>query len=452
MFANIVAKAPARVALGLLIAVLSAALALSGWFAGDISADTASYRVPLVWPDAFAGMRHPLYGIVLSVFGDRLWALALAQTTFHFCAVIVLFREMRRFGLGGAAAFSIAAAALVSQSFLFHGRLALPEVPACSAMLIAFAAALRWTSRPSYGALIACMVFTGLAYAFRPVFLAAMIVVPLMSLLLARLFGYATGWRLPLLAAALALPFLAQSSIRYAALGDFNIVSFGGFQMSGTAGLMIEPQHIERYPDHLRPTAAAVLKARTAAEKAGAVLRTPQNSSGNRSFISAAVGYFDLYARTVDNLVWGPITSLRGDGESWVAFNKRLQAFALATVLIVPDRWAAWVTGATSRFVGRAIVTNAPFVLLSALVILWSVWLALSGARPHDGPHGRDWAAVLIIVSGWIVCAIGIVLLTTLPATRYIDTASMLLPALPLLALITLMRQTKPPALARPSD
>ena len=49
------------------------------------------------------------------------------------------------------------------------------------------------------------------------------------------------------------LPFLATSQVRRATGGDFNIVSFGGFQMSGTAALMLTPATLDRLPADLRP-------------------------------------------------------------------------------------------------------------------------------------------------------------------------------------------------------
>jgi hypothetical protein len=54
-----------------------------------------------------------------------------------------------------------------------------------------------------------------------------------------------------------------------------NIVSFGGFTTSGMAGFMLTPDVVDRLPDAVRLTAQAVLAARTAAEDAGRIARTP---------------------------------------------------------------------------------------------------------------------------------------------------------------------------------
>ena len=45
----------------------------------------------------------------------------------------------------------------------------------------------------------------------------------------------------------LMVPFIVQSGIRQRVVGDFNLVSFGGFQMSAMAGFMLTPEMAERF-------------------------------------------------------------------------------------------------------------------------------------------------------------------------------------------------------------
>ena len=66
--------------------------------------------------------------------------------------------------------------------------------------------------------------------------------------------------------------------------------------------------------------------------------RTPLNSVGERSFVSAALGYFDIYARSHDDLLYGEIIGLKRADETWVAFNGRLMSFSVATIAAVPLR------------------------------------------------------------------------------------------------------------------
>src|SRR5690606_370116 len=129
-----------------------------------------------------------------------------------------------------------------------------------------------------------------------------------------------------------------------------------------------------------RELAAHILAQREKAEAEGKVIRTPANSSGERSFVSAAAGYFDIFARTHDDLLYGVIAGMQRPGETWAAFDRRLQRFAFTAIVLAPDRYAAWVAGAASRLAGRAIVTNAPFVL--AFLGLIAVFLVLTIRNP----------------------------------------------------------------------
>jgi hypothetical protein len=161
---------------------------------------------------------------------------------------------------------------------------------------------------------------------------------------------------------------VAQSAIRYRAVGDFNIVSFGGYQMSSMAAFMLTPEIIARLPERARPTAQEILAAREVGENEGAVAQTPLNSSRQRSFMSAAFGYFDIYARSYDDLL-GLIAKTRHSGENWVAFNARLTELSLATAAAAPQQWIAlgWRRGlASHRTSGRRKCSHACRVVAAA--------------------------------------------------------------------------------------
>jgi hypothetical protein len=203
---------------------------------------------------------------------------------------------------------------------------------------------------------------------------------------------------------------------------------------------MLTPEIIARLPERVRPTAQELLAARAAGENEGAVPRTPPNSSGQRSFTSAAFGYFDIYARGYDDLL-GLIAKTRHPDENWVAFNARLTKFSLATVAATPQQWIAWVGGAASRLVGRAVVANAPMLAALLLLLIGAVWMFLR--RGDIGTACDDIGLVSTAALGWFVCTGSLTVLLTFPATRYIDTAAMLLPAIPLSLAIAMFRGTK---------
>jgi len=168
------------------------------------------------------------------------------------------------------------------------------------------------------------------------------------------------------------------------------------------------------------------------------LVRTPLNSSGQRSFVSAALGYFDIYARGYDDFLHGVIDKQQQPDESWVAFNRRMMAFSLDAVMISPPRWAAWIAGATARLTGHMIVTNA--IMLLALGALAAGLLFALVRRTGRIPACVGVGGVLLVAGAWVGATAPLTVLTTFPATRYIDTAATLLPAVPIVLTIAIVR------------
>jgi hypothetical protein len=433
-------------AVALLIVLLEA-----GSLFGGISPDTASYFAAAASQTPWGMPRNPLYAYFAGPLGGSATTtgiVALVQVSLHVVAAFVLYGGARLGGVGVLGAFALASAALLSQSGIYHVWQLIPESPASACLLAGFgltlaasrsAAAFRWLVLP-----IALLV--GISYVLRPTQMPAIVLIPVFYWIFARRNRPENRrdkhtLRAAAMLLALALPFLLQAGIRLRAVGDFNIVSFGGFQMSALAGFMLTPDIIASMPARTQPTAREILIARSEAEANGAVAPTPINSKGDRSFVSAALGYFDIYARHYDNLLQGKIVFLRRPDEDWVTFNRRLLDFSIATVVAAPLSYAAWVGGATARLTGRAIVTNA--TMLVSLALFFAA-LVPAFVRRHDLAGGSDVGAVSIVAVCWFACTGAITVLVTFPATRYIDTAAMLLPAIPLtLALALLARLRK---------
>jgi hypothetical protein len=435
--------------LGALVLVLLVGLANTGVLGSGVTPDTGGYFVAAASDDLWGGPRHPLYGYLAGLFGASAadaGYVPLAQAMLHVIASLGLFAGARAAGIGRAGSFSLFAAALVSQSALLQVPLLLPESPAVSCLVLGFAATLAATRSASSLRLwlVLAMIAVGAAYLLRPAFLLA----PVFLAALHAAFGLRQNRpralaRAVILFAALIAPFVIQSGIRLRAVGDFNIVSFGGFQMSAMAGFMLTPEMVDRFPERTRATARAILSAREAAEAAGAVVRTPLNSSGQRSFVSAALGYFDIYARGYDDFLHGVVDRQQQPDESWVAFNRRMMAFSLDTVMISPPRWAAWIAGATSRLTGHMIVTNAIMLLaLGALMagLLFALVRRTGRIAACDGLGG-----VLLVAGAWVGATAPLTVLTTFPAIRYIDTAAALLPAVPIALTIAIVRGLRTP-------
>jgi hypothetical protein len=425
-------------------AALLLTMAMLGMLSGGISPDTASYFITETSPNPWGEIRHPLYARLASWLGGSAISpgyVAFGQALLHAVATLVFYLGARAADVGRVGAFVLALVALFSQSSLYHLRLVLPEAPAIAFLLIAFGGTLAASHPGNRFAvlLLPTAIAAGIAYLLRPTMLPAIGALPALWWIFATRNGHTRrAIRTALLTLVLVAPFLLQSAFRLARVGDFNIVSFGGFQMSGMAGFMLTPEAIDQMFEPARSTARAVLAAREAGEEDGRVARTPLNSVGERSFVSAALGYFDVYARSHDDLLYGQIIRLKRADETWVGFDRRLMSFSVATINATPLRWVAWVVGATSRLVGRMVVTNA--TMLAVLAALFVVSVPAATRRTQFGCTRADLMPVCTVALAWIASTAPLVVLITFPATRYIDTAALLIAAPPLLLAVGLVQ------------
>lgn len=428
------------VVLLMLASALTVILLLSGWLAGGQLPDTESYLAALGWPDSLGAIRHPLYGILLLPFGrpPSFAAIAAVHTVIHVGACFVLFAGACVARLPAKAAFSLAVSAMLAQGFLIWGRFAIPESPAVSLLILTVGLTLAASrSHRSYKLLlIPIMLSIGLAYTLRPTILPAIIALPTLWAVLAdrrkttRIFQKVTVFAL-----VCATPYLLQAAVRKLVVNDFNISSFGGYQASGLAGLILDDNIIARLPHDVQPTASAVLETRRAGELAGDVMPTPRNSSGAQSVNSISLGYFDFWARNYDYLL-PRIGALRGPTESWVEFDKRMMRFSLGVVIAAPDRWASWIAGASARLVGRMIVFNVTFCVATILMLLVFIFRRLFGVAPIVPIPG--FLELSLVVVAWIFATAPLSVLMTFPGGRYIDTVSALLAAIPLFVALEL--------------
>lgn len=393
----------------------------------------------------FAGPRFPLYRFVydaLTLGGALPGLLPWAQDGLFLAAGYALARSARAAGLSDTGAFALALALPASNMLLIWGRAEVPEILARAALLGALAATVRTASRSAcagarMGAPVATGLLTAIAFFLDPGQLPFMLVLPVLALWLgAGLVPFRKSWRgAALLGVSALLPFLLVASLRLATLNDFNIVSFGGYDMSGMAAYMLTPATVARLPPDLRGAANGILARRHTLIEAGVVPPVPGNSLGHRSLLSETIGYFDILARFYDVLLRGAVLPLRHSNESWVVFNARMQRLAFATVRAQPVEYLAWVAAASARLVGRMLMLNLPFVLASAV----AVFLALARvARPPMAVPGQDLRILLGLTGAYTIGSGALACLVAFPAQRYVDGTGLLISAWPIYAALQL--------------
>jgi hypothetical protein len=407
-------------------------LALIGHFAPQPTADTPLYMRIVGFPAMLAEPRSPLYGwlvATLSLGGTSYVAVPAFQIATYMAAVWFLVAQLRRYGLSAVAALSVGAALLFANALLVDAAWIHPELPSITCALVAVAATIELVhAAPRRWAWPLACAATGCAYILRPSFLPLVAALPALYVVLRAIRGDA--WRLSRAAAILAVaaaPFLGIATLRAATVGDFNIVSFGGFAMSGLATLVLSDDTVARLPDDVKPFAAQALAARRAGENAGQFIGIPRNAANERSFYSAALGYFDVLARTHDDMLFDIIINTKRPDENWVEFNRRMMRYSFAVVRASPERYAAWVVGGSARVVGRSLVTNLPCVLAIVAIALAWPWHLLVRRRLGVAPVARvDVPVMAVLAVLWFVGGGVLTILMSAPSIRYVETASVL--------------------------
>ena len=422
-------------------------LMVSGWFDPVEFPDTASYVAAAASSNPWGEPRHPLYGCFLKILSDAGVGSAFVPAInlfIHFVAVIALFYATLAYGMDRLAALAVAGAAIFNQCLVTWGHAIMPEMVSVSLLIAAFAiivvAALNrwfWPMAFAFG------VFLGLSYMLRPIMLPAVLLLPLLFGVLSKM--STKEWRVGRIVALMivaVVPFFAQSVYRYHKVGDFNIVSFGGFGITGMTAQLLTPDVIERLPEAHRPLARRLLDAKQKGIDEQTVTPLFRNSSGQRSFQTTALDGFDALSRNFDEIMWGQATRLKRADESWVAFNARMGALNGAILRSLPERWALWVVGASARLVGRLITYNVSFLLVCLAFCGVAIFNIIRSGSALTGAMGTSWTPLVLIVGSWVLCTTPLTVIAAFPALRYIDTGGLMLTAVPLYGLFLALRKT----------
>jgi hypothetical protein len=407
-------------------------LAAAGRFAPEMTADTSGYLDP-VGP-LLEHPRPPLYRWLVAPLSGGSYALVPAfQIATYFAACWLFVAALRRYGLSPRAALSVGAGLLFANALLIVANNVHPEFPAITCALLAVAATVHLVGpQPRWWGWVLVCAGSGFAYVLRPSFLPLIVALPALFVCLRALRGDPLAFRrAAVICAIAALPFAGIASLRAATVGDPNITSFGGYVMSGMAILMLSDDVVARLPEDVKPFATELLAARRAGEESGRFIGIPLNASNVRSYHSAALGYFDVLARTHDDML-RLAQSTQKPGESWVELNRRLMRFSLLVVRAAPDRYAAWLVGASTRLLGRSVTTNLPAVLALLVVALAWPWRVLVHGQAGVTPDSAlDFPVMILCAILWLGASGVLTVLIHAPANRFIDTSSLLVaPAL----------------------
>lgn len=424
------------------IAIAALLMAALGNFTPESLPDSGGYLDPPGWPDFLAWPRTPFYGWVVQLLGGEVAFPGIPALQFLAlsAATITLSRAARDFGMSRDAALALALPIPFGNAAILFTNDVHPDALAMALAVAGTACVLRICRSPHTPTAAGVMLATstGLAYLLKPAFLAFCAVLPVLALLLLRLRGEPLRRsiaRAAILGLLVTGPFLAYAGLRHAVVGHFHVVPFGGIASSGLAGLMLRPETVGRLPPEHRELARHVLAERDRLAAEGRMLPLPLNSRNERSFLSTALGYFDVLARNYDNVVFGIVMPAVQPGRDWVEIDRHLQSFTRAVIVAEPAHYAAWIAGATARFVGMATVLNLSFALsalslvLACLASTIMARMPAATAAPRLEDAGKDWAPLFLVVGAWTLANYLPAVLLTFPARRYVDIAGLLLAA-----------------------
>ena len=438
--------------MGMLAALVGAAFGAAGLTQPRVVNDTASYaQFDFQWPTILQQRRTPGYPAVMAAVrgvaesdGPIPWLhLALfgaAAAIFAWTASDSAVRRVAVFG-----------GLLSANALWLYGNTLATDTPAAALGVAAAAMAVRCGRAATWAAALLAGGLVTAAWLIRPAMLALVVAGPLIAALVrwrahGRLrSGVAAGGRVAAVTIAL---LLAWCGLRWAAVGQFGVVSFGGYNLVGVAG---------QFPgaDDVRLEAEALTHVRDRAARLRGEVPPHHAELSAMNYTRLEANYdrviWEIYEpAAVDALGSGiPDGGVPGGGgrASDAVVNRTLAAIAAAIIRQNPRDYAVWLVKATRQAVRQSLDDFAenPVGLLLLLIIGGGVIFGPGAIGPQTrlvaATAGVYWAAMIALTV--LVCP---------PLGRMTDAASVLWPAAAAMAAVDLWVPASSPRRAYSPD
>ncbi|MBI3890748.1 MAG: hypothetical protein HY303_04380 [Candidatus Wallbacteria bacterium] len=319
----------------------------------------------------------------------------LCQSLCYISAILVFHLGLRRVGFGGAVATAAASTlfylnVLIDRAGEIHPTLGLSDCLAFSLAIVSLSAVLTLSSnRGSRGdwALLCLGLFA--CCQVRPAFQFMLVLVPLLGVSLLRLLRgtveFQACWKrhAAALVAAAWIPFLLFCTMRWAAVGQFGLVSLTGTCLGSLTGQFLRPQLLEKIAPEQRPLAAEFLRE---LEKYPGY-RCPVSGDHDVDVELVATNYCALLSFVVPPLM-ERLHYREADRDA------KLFALSMAILRASPATYATWLRRAFAIAIAtgaRDSIQNPMIVLLCLLVLAqralgkaggWSLTAGRGGADP----------------------------------------------------------------------
>ena len=381
---------------------------------------------------------YPLFLKLVSPLAPNFGFVPEAHTLVFFAAVIVVWLGARAYTGSTWLGFAFAAPMVFADLFSIVGRVQ-ADFLSC-ALAVAALGMLAWSAGSPRRCvpvwLLALLVFA--AYQTRPSYLFLIGFVPAIGAIL-WLFRHAFSWRgvvgwLAAVCLASGIPFLLFCALRWATVGHFGVVSYGGVNAIGIAVVLMDSEAVRNLPPEVKPLGERIYrKVRMGQDR---VRPYPPNLGG------AAYRYNRIVWRTSYPLAVEVVTEkgLEASGEtqgqfdeppSLVEVNQLLTDLSLAMFRSRPGRYLEWILesfGRTTKRVVRRPWIRIPGLLLIASILGLAFWrcvkFVLRRAPPAkvDGLGRAGLLAALglaLLGVGYYVCHLLLIVAVEIPLHRY---------------------------------
>ncbi|MBM3999999.1 MAG: hypothetical protein FJ297_10760 [Planctomycetes bacterium] len=350
-------------------AVIGGFLAMTGRLDPVFEEDSRTYLTfDFHSPRAMLGqIRTVGYPLFLAMAGDT-DRVPWLQFGIHVMAVAVFLGGLRAAGYSNRTAAWCSVTLLLGRGAVDLARLVTADSLAVSLAIASTGCLVAVTAGPSRRSWwIGLVVCTFLAYQVRPAYLFLIVTWPVVAwvldvFLLRRGAPRRARWsRVGRIALATIGPFFVFCGVRWAVVGHFGLVSFGGHNLIGIAGQFLDRELVDTLPDDVRPLARAMLRSRVELGHAPA---------GDFAGMEA------MYNPTAWQVAAPSAASVYG--EDVVAANRGLSRLALAVLRRRPAAYARWLVG-NANHARRQLLTLIVFDKgTGALLIVFLAGMAVS--------------------------------------------------------------------------
>lgn len=399
--------------------------------------DTASYvrasKLSTV-DGALSHYRTYGYPLLLKLFGQK--GLIPLELWLYLAATIAFFVAIKAYTGSAWIGLATASPLLYAEALSLLGRVQ-PDFVAGGFVVLAVAAVVALVVRPHNPLLWASLTLALFAsYQIRPATLFMAGWLPVLAWALAAVRD--GTWRRPRTALIVGLtlatlgPYLLFAGWRASRIGEFGLVAFGGYNMSGLAASLIDEQILDELDEADARVAESILKRR--GWRGWKPYRTGEGSEE----------WFNQYSRNIWKVsVQAAKVQLRRDGRPLnprtgapaglhLAVNGRLREISREVIRRRPRQYLEWVRDANLygwRQLRDSRWTTWPGAILLVALAVWRFGPRRdAAARPASAARLRASLGLLLIGASFFAGYVFLISLLSFPFGRYFQGAVLLLP------------------------